>query len=198
DAADETLAVLRRDGVDVQVRQADLSREADVDALLNDIGATMPPLRGICHLAGVVEDRLVSDVTPASLAATFAGKAQGAWLLHERTRGHALEHFVLFSSAAAAFGAPGQASYAMANAYLDALAAHRRAQGLPALSLAWGPWQNVGMLARTAASAKRRLAQLGIGQIETECGRATFEIARAADLPPHFVLLPIVWQRLID
>ncbi|WP_226377302.1 MULTISPECIES: SDR family NAD(P)-dependent oxidoreductase [Burkholderia] len=198
DAADETLAVLRRDGVDVQVRQADLSREADVDALLNDIGATMPPLRGICHLAGVVEDRLVSDVTPASLAATFAGKAQGAWLLHERTRGHALEHFVLFSSAAAAFGAPGQASYAMANAYLDALAAHRRAQGLPALSLAWGPWQDVGMLARTAASAKRRLAQLGIGQIETECGRATFEIALAADLPPHVVLLPIDWQRLID
>ncbi|KVE28347.1 polyketide synthase [Burkholderia singularis] len=198
DAAEETLAALRRDGVDVQARQVDVSREADVDALLREIGATMPPLRGICHLAGVVEDRLVGDVTPEALAATFAGKAHGAWLLHERTRGHPLEHFVLFSSAAAAFGAPGQASYAMANAYLDALAAHRRSQGLPALSVAWGPWRDVGMLARTTASARRRLVQLGIGLIEAECGRATFEIALSADLPPHVVLLPIDWQRLVD
>ncbi|KVE40095.1 polyketide synthase [Burkholderia sp. TSV86] len=197
-AAQQTLAALRRDGVDVRVMQADLSHEAEVDALLHSIDTTMPALRGICHLAGIVEDRLVRDVTPESLAATFAGKAQGAWLLHERTRSRPLEHFVLFSSAAAAFGAPGQATYAMANAYLDALATHRRSLGLPALSIAWGPWQDVGMVARTTASAKRRLAQLGIGQIETERGRATFEIALVAELPPHVVLLPVDWQRLVD
>ncbi|ALX44735.1 SDR family oxidoreductase (plasmid) [Burkholderia humptydooensis] len=197
-AAEAVLVALRRDGVDVRVRQADVAVETDVDALLAEIDATLPPLRGICHLAGVVEDRLVVDVTPESLAATLAGKAHGAWLLHERTRRHPLEHFVLFSSAAAAFGAPGQSTYAMANAYLDALAAHRRAQGLPALSIAWGPWQDVGMLARTSATAKRRLAQLGIGQIETECGCATFEIALATALPPHIVLLPVDWPKLIE
>ncbi|KMN83612.1 polyketide synthase [Chromobacterium sp. LK11] len=197
-AAEAALAALRRDGVEVKVWQADVAVEADVDALLAEIDATLPPLRGVCHLAGVVEDCLVGDVTPASLAATLAGKARGAWLLHERTLAYPLEHFVLFSSAAAAFGAPGQSSYAMANAYLDALAARRREQGLPALSIAWGPWQDVGMLARSSANAKRRLAQLGIGQIEAECGRATFEIALAADLPPHMVLLPIDWGRLIE
>jgi acyl transferase domain-containing protein/acyl carrier protein len=197
-AAEAVLAALRRDGVEVRVKQADVAVAADVDALLAEIDATLPPLRGICHLAGVVEDRLVVDVTPESLAATLAGKAQGAWLLHECTRRHPLEHFVLFSSAAAAFGAAGQSTYAMANAYLDALAAHRRAQGLPAQSMAWGPWQDVGMLARTSATAKRRLAQLGIGQIDTECGRATFEIALAAELPPHIVLLPVDWPRLIE
>lgn len=197
-AAEAALAALRRDGVEVKVWQADVAAEADVDALLAEIDATMPPLRGVCHLAGVVEDCLVGDVTPASLAATLAGKARGAWLLHERTLAYPLEHFVLFSSAAAAFGAPGQSTYAMANAYLDALAARRRAQGLPALSIAWGPWQDVGMLARSSANAKRRLAQLGIGQIEAECGRATFEIALGADLPAHLVLLPIDWGRLIE
>lgn len=197
-AAESTLSALRRDGVEVKVWQADVAVEADVDALLAEIDATMPPLRGICHLAGVVEDCLVGDVTPASLAATLAGKARGAWLLHERTLAYPLEHFVLFSSAAAAFGAPGQSTYAMANAYLDALAARRREQGLPALSIAWGPWQDVGMLARSSANAKRRLAQLGIGQIEAECGRATFEIALGADLPAHLVLLPIDWGRLIE
>nr|WP_310144487.1 beta-ketoacyl synthase N-terminal-like domain-containing protein [Burkholderia ambifaria] len=196
--AEATLAALRGDGVDVQVRLADVSREADVDALLAELAATMPPLRGICHLAGVVEDRLVGDVTPESLATTLAGKAHGAWLLHARTQHLPLEHFLLFSSAAAAFGAPGQSTYAMANAYLDALALRRRAQGLPALSIAWGPWQDVGMLARSSAIAKRRLAQLGIGQIEAECGRATFEVALAAKLPAHVVLLTVDWPRLIE
>lgn len=197
-AAQDTVASLRRDGIEVQVMQADLSLEADVDALLQRIDAGPQPLRGICHLAGVAEDRLIGDVSPDSLAATLAGKAHGAWLLHERTRHHSLEHFVLFSSVAAAFGAPGQATYAMANAYLDALAAHRRTLGLPALSIAWGPWQDIGMLARTTAATRRRLTQLGIGQIEAESGRATFEIALTTELPSHVVLLPVDWQRLIE
>ncbi len=194
--AQETLAALRREGVDVHVLRVDLSLEADVDSLVHKIDNTMPPLRGICHLAGIVEDRLVGDVTHQSLEATFAGKALGAWLLHERTRHCPLEHFILFSSAAAAFGAPGQATYAMANAYLDELAAHRRSLRLPALSIAWGPWQNIGMAARTAATARRRLSQLGIGQIEEESGRAAFENALASALPPYVVLLPVDWSRL--
>lgn len=195
--AQETLAAFEHEGIDVQVIQADLANDADIEALLHKIDTTMPALRGICHLAGVVEDRLMGDVTPASLKATFAGKAQGAWLLHERTLRYPLKHFILFSSAAAAFGAPGQATYAMANAYLDELAVYRRSQGMPALSIAWGPWQDIGMAARTAVTAKRRLSQLGIGQIEEECGRATFENILFADLPAHAVLLAVDWQRLV-
>ncbi|NTF35015.1 SDR family NAD(P)-dependent oxidoreductase [Rhizobium skierniewicense] len=197
-SAEEALASMRRDGVDVRTMQADLSVKAQVDDLFDRIEATMPPVKGIVHLAGIVEDRLVSDVTRDSLEATFAGKASGAWFLHERTSQSDLDYFVLFSSAAAAFGAPGQTTYAMANTYLDALAIHRRSLRLPSLSLAWGPWQDIGMAARTAVTAKRRLSLLGIGQLEEDVGRATFENLMAmTTLPRHLVLLPVEWQQLV-
>ncbi|HGM5168624.1 TPA: SDR family NAD(P)-dependent oxidoreductase [Serratia marcescens] len=194
----ERLQVLQHRGAEIRVIQTDISVATDIEALLNEIATTMPPLRGLFHLAGIVEDQLIPHVSEQSLSATFAGKAQGAWLLHEQLRHYELEHFVLFSSAAAAFGAAGQSSYAMANTYLDALATWRYAQGQPALSLAWGPWLEVGMHARTHAAAKRRLAQLGIGAINLESGRATFEIALSNALPPHVVVLPVDWPQLIE
>lgn len=189
---------LHGNGVDIRVLKADVSTETDIKHLIQEIDKTLPPLRGIFHLAGIVEDHLVSDVSFSSLKETFSGKAVGAWLLHDLTKHHPIEHFVMFSSAAAAFGAPGQSAYAMANAYLDALSSYRKSIGLASLSIAWGPWKDIGMLARTSATAKRRLAQLGIGQIETECGRATFEVALATESSPYTVFLPVDWPRLIE
>jgi acyl transferase domain-containing protein/acyl carrier protein len=194
----EQLHALQQTGAEIRVIPTDVSVAADIDALLHEIATTMPPLRGLFHLAGIVEDQLIPRVTEQSLRTTFAGKAQGAWLLHEKLQHYDLKYFVLFSSAAAAFGAAGQSSYAMANAYLDALAIWRRTQGQPVLSIAWGPWLEVGMHARTHAAAKRRLAQLGIGTINKESGRATFEIALSSTLPPHVVVMPVDWPKLIE
>jgi hypothetical protein len=116
----------------------------------------------------------------------MAPKVDGALHLHELTADRKLSFFVLFSSAAAALGAPGQGNYAAANGFLDALAHHRRAQGLAATSLAWGPWQQAGGMVADADAA--RLARVGIELLSDEQGLSLLDVALAA---PDAQLVPI-------
>jgi acyl transferase domain-containing protein len=148
---------------------------SDREALREALRAVPPelPLRGVIHTAGVLDDGLVlpsgaEGQTAARLAAVLAPKVRGAWNLHELTRDQPLDFFVLFSSASALWGSPGQSSYAAANSFLDALARHRQALGLPALSLQWGPWARVGMAARASQTAQARLAAQGLRPLEPE------------------------------
>ncbi|MGP4013070.1 SDR family NAD(P)-dependent oxidoreductase, partial [Streptomyces sp. 4N124] len=146
---------------------------ADRDALTAVLNAVDPdhPVRGIVHAAGVIDDGLIASLTPERFDTVLAPKADAAWHLHELAGdlGLDLTAFVLFSSTAGFLDGAGQANYAAANVFLDALAQHRAAQGLAATSLAWGLWTGeVGMGAALDASALQRIAKLGLEPLSAE------------------------------
>ncbi len=137
----------------VHVVTADVGVEDDVRRLLTHIRAELPPLGGILHLAGVLDDALLSGLDLDRFRTTLAPKAFGASHLDRLTRDDDLEFFIASSSVSSIFGSPGQANYATANAYLDGLVAQRRAAGLPATGVNFGPWGRGGMASSEAASA---------------------------------------------
>ncbi|WP_372503531.1 type I polyketide synthase [Streptomyces spectabilis] len=161
---------------------------ADRDALAAVLGAVPAahPLNGVVHAAGVLDDGVIAALTPERVERVFRPKADAALHLAELTAGQDLAAFVVFSSAAAALGSAGQGSYAAANAFLDALAARRRRQGLPALSLGWGLWADTS--AMTAGLDRSRAARSGLRELATDEGLALFDAALAGTDP---LLLPM-------
>jgi acyl transferase domain-containing protein len=158
---------LRRPDVEVRVIVADVTDGAAVDTALAAIRLAMPPLHGIVHAAGALADATVNELDDARLHAALAPKLAGGGNVHRATLDDPLDFFVLFSSVAATLGLAGQANYAAANAFLDALAHQRVRAGRPATSIAWGPWAEIGLAA--TASRGERLASQGLGSIaETE------------------------------
>ncbi|MFE7134407.1 type I polyketide synthase [Streptomyces sp. NPDC057638] len=177
-------AALRDDltalGAEVTLAACDTS---DRDALAAAL-ATIPaerPLTAVLHLAGVLDDGVVTALTPERFDTVYRAKVDAAFHLHELTQGHDLADFVLFSSSAAVFGTPGQANYAAANAFLDALAERRRADGLPATSLAWGAWEG-GMAARLDGADRGRMARGGVLALTEREGLDLFEAALGTGL----------------
>jgi NADPH:quinone reductase-like Zn-dependent oxidoreductase/acyl carrier protein len=162
----QTAAVeaLRAAGSEVKVAAADVAEPAQLARVLAEVDAHMPPLRGVIHAAGVLDDGAVLTQELGRFRNVMAPKAAGAWNLHLQTRARTLDFFVLYSSAASLLGSPGQGNYAAANAFLDALAHHRRALGLPALSINWGAFSEVG-LAAARAEQGGRFEQRGIGTL---------------------------------
>ena len=164
--ADQIAAVqqLESKGARVHVFSADVAREDHVEEVLREARNSLPPVRGIIHAAGILDDAILSQLNQGRLEQVMAPKVSGAWNLHRLTSNLPLDFFVCFSSLASVLGSPGQANYAAANAGLDGLMHYRRRLGLPALSVNWGPWSEVGM---AAADTKRgeRVAQQGFGSI---------------------------------
>lgn len=159
------LRELRESGAEVVVVAGDVSLPHAVQDVLSRIDAAMPPLRGLIHAAGILDDGILMRQDRERLARVMAPKVPGAWNLHALTADRELDFFVMFSSAASLLGSPGQASYTAANAFLDALAHHRRRLGLPALSVNWGPWAEVGMAAtQKGPSTRVGLASIGVEQ----------------------------------
>ncbi len=189
--AQQTIQRLEGQGVSVQILQADV---ADLSALKAAIApclaAVAPPLKGVFHLAGTLDDGLLVNQSWERMAAVMAPKVAGAWNLHQLTQAVDLDHFVCFSSMAALVGSPGQGSYAAANAFLDAIAHHRASLGLPALSLDWGPWAEVGMAARLGEQQQRRFAAQGLTAIPVETGLALLEDAMGQG-QPQIGILPV-------
>ncbi len=146
-------AITERFHCRVHVFTADVGDESEVAELLGRIRAELPPLAGVAHLAGVLDDALLPQQNLDRFRTTLRPKAFGAYHLHRLTKDDDLEFFILFSSASAVLGSPSQANYASANALLDGLVAHRRAGGLPATAVNFGPWGRGGMASSQAAVA---------------------------------------------
>jgi acyl transferase domain-containing protein/short-subunit dehydrogenase/acyl carrier protein len=169
-------------GVNVRLAPGDVSQGEDVERVLDAIRAEGPPLRGVFHAAGVNVDGLLSGLREADFAQVLAAKVRGAWHLHQLTQADTLDHFVLFSSIAATMGSAGQTNYAAANAWLDAFAHWRRSQGLAALSLNWGPWENAGMTQALDAQQVARIQARGLRGLRPEPALQAMGAALAAGL----------------
>ena len=176
------LDVLRVMGVTVSVVAADVAVESQVADVFASIAASGHPLRGVMHVAGVIDDAVLADLDWPRISRVLEPKVSGAWNLHQQTRETPLDFFVLFSSVASVLGAAGQGNYAAANQFLDMLAHARRAQGLPALSINWGSWSDVGMAAGMGEQHRRRWEAAGLRMISPEAGlQAMHELMSRAE-----------------
>jgi polyene macrolide polyketide synthase len=181
-------ADLEEYGAEVAIAACDTSDRDSLAALLAGVSPENP-LTAVVHTAGVLDDTVIEKLGAESLDRVLAAKADSAWHLHELTRDADLARFVVFSSAAGVLGAPGQANYAAANAFADALAEHRCAAGLPATSLAWGPWRQGGGMTATLNDADvARMARSGIRALRADEGLALFDTCWRR---PEPVLLPL-------
>ena len=165
DAARLLEALRTGTGATVDIVLGDIADPATARAALHASGSA--PLRGVIHAAGVVEDATLMNAGPGLLERVWRGKAEGAWALHRATAGQDLDYFVMYSSAASLVGSPGQGTYAAANAFLDALVAYRRDQGLSATGIHWGAWSKTGRV--------QHLAERGFVMISPEDGMDALE-----------------------
>jgi acyl transferase domain-containing protein/NADPH:quinone reductase-like Zn-dependent oxidoreductase/acyl carrier protein len=157
--ANAAVAALRQAGAQVLVRRMDATRPEDVAAVLTEVQQSLPPLRGVIYSALVMDDGILLHLTAERFDKVAQPKVLGSWNLHLATRDLPLDFFVCYSSLTSLLGIGGQGSYAAANLFLDMLAFHRRASGLPGLAINWGPLADVGWLARHPAVNERVLGQ---------------------------------------
>ncbi len=192
EAAAEFIQQIQELGCCVEVHCADIGVQSDVEKLLGRFGDELPSLRGVIHAAGVLDDAMIIDQTWERFQKVLAPKVQGAWNLHRATIDIPLDFFILYSSAASVLGSPGQSNYATSNAYLDGVAWGRRAMGLPALSVNWGPWTE-GMADNELVM--KRLALQGIAPLTVdEAHRAMQRLLDATTV--QATVLDVDWRRM--
>ncbi|HEX8051915.1 MAG TPA: SDR family NAD(P)-dependent oxidoreductase, partial [Thermoleophilaceae bacterium] len=188
EGARDLVAALAELGCEAQVAACDVADRAQLADLLAAIPAEHP-LTAVVHAAGVLDDGVIDSLDGERLRQVMAPKVDGALNLHELTEDARLSQFVLFSSVASILGTPGQGNYAAANSFLDGLAHHRRAEGLPATALAWGAWERVGGMVGGLSEADRmRGERLGITGLSDELGLTLLDTARGAAQP---LLVPV-------
>jgi acyl transferase domain-containing protein len=190
------LAELSRSSVSCRILDGDAADRRRMGEIFDEIGSSMPPLRGVIHAAGVLRDAALINQNSADADEIRSGKVEGAWILHELTRDVSLDFFILFSAAGVVLGAPGQGMYSAANAELDALAQFRRSNGLPATSVAWGPWSGAGMAANLVARGQDVFTARGLAMIDPELGFSSLE-RLLVDGSPYGAVIPIDWTKFL-
>ena len=181
-AAEDTIRALEARGVTVRVELADMQDAAAVDAMLARMDAELPPLAGVIHSVGVLSDGALGNQSWERFEQVLWPKVLGAWHLHRATEDRDLDLFILFSSVVGILGSAGQANHAAANAYLDRLAAHRRAHGLPGQAIAWGAWSGVGEAEEQRDRIEEHLAARGVRWVTPQQGLRAFDQLVSQDL----------------
>lgn len=187
------------EGAEVVIVQADVSDPVQVELVIKKIEQNMPPLRGVIHAAGVLDDGALLNLDTMRMKTVMAPKVNGTWNLHQSTINSPLDFFVLFSSVVSVLGSPGQGNYAAASAYLDAMAYYRRSLGLPAISINWGPWAEIGLAAEATERLKEQNAstQHLIKVINIEEGLQILE-QLLTEQTPQVTVLPFDLSNLLE
>ncbi|NES77484.1 MULTISPECIES: type I polyketide synthase [unclassified Okeania] len=197
--AKERIAKMETMGAKIILARGDISLENDVQKIISDIAQSLPPLRGIMHLAGVLDDGVLQKQNWQRFAKVMAPKVKGGWNIHRYTEDLPLDFFVCFSSIASVLGSPGQGNYVAANSYLDALTHYRQSKGLPSLTVNWGPWSEGGMAALVDDKNEQRWKALGIKAISKLEGIDIWEqIQKSLQFPPQVSILPIDWPKFFQ
>lgn len=190
----QAIAQMEDMGAKVAIAQANVAQCSDMVRVFEDIKNLMPPLGGIFHAVGMLQDGMLLQQDWKSFEQVMAAKVKGTWILHTLSQQLQLDFFVTFSSAAALLGSPGQGNYAAANAFMDALADYRRASGLPGLSINWGLWKDAGMATTLGNHHQARLAAQGIESIPLEQGLQILGNLLGKDTAQVGVL-PVNWSK---
>ena len=184
EGAAELAAELTQAGARVQVVACDVADRDAVEALFAQLSREFPPVRGVIHAAGVLDDTVITSMTPDRIDTVLRAKVDAAWNLHEATRNLDLSMFALCSSIAATVGSPGQGNYSAANAFLDGLAAHRQAARLAGISLAWGMWEQPGgMTAHLSSRDLARMSRSGLAPMNPEQALELLDASLVIDHP---------------
>ena len=181
-AAEDTIRALREAGAKVEVEIADLTDAVAVDAMLARIDSDLPPLAGVIHSVGILHDGSVANQDWDRFERVLWPKVLGAWQLHRATEARDLDMFLLFSSVVGVLGSAGQTNHASANAFLDQLAAHRRARGLPGQSIAWGAWSELGEAEEQRGRIADGMASRGARWITPELGLRALDHILSQDM----------------
>ena len=190
--AKKVINQLEQAGAKISVIKADVTSVEDVKKVLS----ASPKLRGVVHAAGVLDDGILIQLSLARFEKVMAPKVQGAWNLHQLTQNMPLDFFVLFSSAASLLGSLGQGNYAAANAFMDGLADYRRSLGLPALSINWGAWADIGMTSGLDKKRLKTLEDLGMKMIAPEPGLQVLgELLKDAKHVTQVGVFPVHWSK---
>ncbi|WP_414520853.1 type I polyketide synthase [Umezakia ovalisporum] len=197
ETAQQTITQIEQAGVEVSLVLGDVAVKEDAARIVEQIKTSLPPLRGVIHAAGVLDDGVLQQMSWQRFTKVMAPKIQGGWHLHDLTQDLSLDFFVCFSSAASLLGSTGQGNYAAANAFLDGLAHYRRWLGLPGLSINWGAWGQGGMAARLADQFQNRIRSLGMSSIPPAQGLQILDqlLAQSATLVGVF---PVNWPQFVS
>jgi 3-oxoacyl-(acyl-carrier-protein) synthase len=198
EAALQKIGALEEAGAEVRIIRGDIGSPQDSQRIMEQIRESGVPLRGVIHAAGLTDDAPLLDLDWARCVKVLQPKMAGVWNLHEGTRSEPLDFFVCFSSVSSVIGSQGHGNYAPANAFLDAMAHHRRALGLPCVSMNWGPWAGVGLASRLTGEMRQRWDALGIyGSLEASAAlRAFGKLLGASET--QIAIMPTQWSRFFQ